>query len=110
MDEKLSLIRTEDRGDMNAAVAARDHHRARMLAAFGKAAIPGLVVLIGRGLPALKPLDQIGGKGASLKHNVSLLLRSVRLLRQRLWKIRAFIAVQRNLFFSGTKDAVGGVS
>ncbi len=33
VDEKLTLICAENRGNMHPAVAARDHHRTRMLAA-----------------------------------------------------------------------------
>jgi hypothetical protein len=61
VDEELALVRAEDRGDMHPAVAAGDHHGARVLAAAGQLAIPRLVVLPGRRPPAVKSLHQIGG-------------------------------------------------
>ena len=51
---------------MDPAVAAGDHHCPRMLPAFGKAAIPGTVVLVGRRAPAVEALDQVAGKRADV--------------------------------------------
>jgi len=39
-----------------------------MLPAFGQAAIPGAVVLIGGRAPAMEALDQIGRQGADVIH------------------------------------------
>ena len=70
MDEELALVRPEDRGDMHPAVAAGNHHRARMLPDFGQPPVPALVFGIGSGLPPLIPLDQIAGQGFGMVHEV----------------------------------------
>jgi hypothetical protein len=51
--EEVALIGPEDGGDMRPAAAAGDHHRARMPAVRGEAAIPGAVLGMGRGPAAV---------------------------------------------------------
>ena len=103
MDEELALVRAEDAGHMHPAVAAGNHHGARMLATFGQTAEPGAVVLIGCGTPAVKALDQIGGKRADMGHAgvyAAICANSTEIIRS--------LAASDNRKFSTTGEDRGG--
>src|SRR6056297_1892123 len=68
VNEEFALIRPEDRGDMNPAVAAGDHHRAGALTLIRQAAVPGLVLGIGRGFPPVIAMHKIRGQRARVFH------------------------------------------
>ena len=62
MDEELAAVGPEDRGDMHARVAARDHHGARPLPVIGQSSVPDVVFRERRGAPAMIALDEIVGQ------------------------------------------------
>ena len=68
VNEEFALIRAKDRCDMDPAIAAGNDHGARALPFVGKPFVPALVLFKGRGLPTMKPLDQIFGKRARMFH------------------------------------------
>ena len=68
MNEEFTRVSTENGRYVDAAVAARDHHRTWVLSIGGKVAIPRLIVVIGRSFPAFVSADKISRKRSSLLH------------------------------------------
>ena len=68
VDKELALIRPEDGCHMHTAVAARNHHRARVLPVFGQTPVPATIFGINRGFPTVVAVDQIGRKRAGVLH------------------------------------------
>ena len=61
VNEELTGVGPKDRRNMDAAVTAGNHHGAGVLPLFGELHVPALVLLIGRGFPAVIAAHKIVG-------------------------------------------------
>ena len=74
MNKELTLVRAKDRGDVNAAVAAGNHHRARALPFGSQTPVPALVFLISRRFPAVVTRHEIARQRLGVLHMVHSLI------------------------------------
>src|SRR5690606_22113894 len=72
VNKELALICAKDRGDMDAAVATRNHHRARVLSFLGQGSIPAFIIDKRSRLPTMVALDQGGWQRARVVHGSDL--------------------------------------